>query len=152
MNKKSMKCYKHFFNYVNTNVFNLDGAVFITDYEAGLRKAIKTEFPNSKLYGCWFHFCQAVRRQITTKQKELAAYIRQNKKASLEYHKLLTLPLLPADHILGSFQTIKHDIEDFDHHFKFMSFLEYFERQWLTKVNLIIQTYIIIMVKWFLFL
>lgn len=144
MNKKSKKCYSHFFNYINNNLLNLNGAAFITDYEKGLRKAIKTEFPDSKLYGCWFHFCQAVRRRITTKHKQVARFIRQNKEASLEYHKLLTLPLLPATHILDSFQIIKRDIEDFDHHFEFAAFLEYYESQWLQKVNIIKYKYFLL--------
>lgn len=144
MNKKSKKCYSHFFQYVKQNSLNLDGATFMTDYEAGIRKAIRTEFPNSKLSGCWFHFCQAVRRRITTTNNELASYIRQNKQASFNYHKILTLPLLPASHILESFKKIQKDIESFDHHFKFASFLEYFEGQWLRKVWVLLHIHIYI--------
>lgn len=114
---------------------NLNGATFITDYEASLRKAIKTSFTDTKLYGCWFHFCQAVRRQVTTKHKPLAQLIRQDSKASLEYHKLLSLPLLPAAHIVGAFEKIKDDIEKIDRNFRFSDFLDYFEKQWLTKVS-----------------
>lgn len=135
MNKKLYKCYAHVFKYINDNILQLDGAVFITDYEMGLRKAIQSEFPNAKLFGCWFHFTQAVRRQVVMKYKELAKYIRENKKASLEYHKLLVLPLLPASHIVSSFESIKEAILEFDHHFNFMSFLGYYEIQWIKKVN-----------------
>lgn len=134
-NKKSAKCYAHVFNYINSNALNLNGATFITDYETSLRRAIKTSFLDTKIYGCWFHFCQAVRRQITTKHKQLSQLIRQNNKASLEYHKLLSLPLLPAMHILGAFGKIKKDIETLERHFEFSNFLEYFEKQWLQKVN-----------------
>lgn len=135
MSKKSRKSYEHLFNYINSEILPLNGATFITDYEMGLRNALKTVFPTSKLFGCWFHYCQSVRRQITTKYKDLAAHLRSNRKASLEYHKLLSLPLLPASHISGSFDMIKNQIEQFDHHFKFNSFLVYFENQWLKKVN-----------------
>lgn len=137
MSKKSTKCYVHLFNYLNSNILNLDGAVFISDYEIGLRKAIASEFPSSQLFGCWFHFCQAIRRQITTKCTGLASFIRENKMASLQYHKLLSLPLLPPQQIYSSFRSVKCEIEKLDHHLKFASFLEYYERQWLRKVKCI---------------
>lgn len=41
MNKKTKKSYEHVFNYINTNVVKLDGAVFMADFEIGLRSAIK---------------------------------------------------------------------------------------------------------------
>lgn len=137
MDTKSAKCYEHFLNYVNINILKLDGAVFMADYENGLRKAILKVFPSSKLFGCWFHFCHAVRRQITTKSKNLAAFIRDDKKASVEYHKLLSLPLLPYPHIRSSFQEIKSDIEKFDVEIKFAKFLEYYEKQWIGKVYIL---------------
>lgn len=30
----------------------------MTDYEAATRKAIKDQFPNSKVTGCYFHYVQ----------------------------------------------------------------------------------------------
>lgn len=135
MNKKSCKSYSHVFKYINTEVIELNGATFISDYEQSLRKAILNVFEGSKMYGCWFHYCQAVRRQITTKNKELAKFIRNNKKASLQYHKILSLPLLPPSHIKNSFDVIKTETEKFDHQFNFVSFFTYFENQWLVKVR-----------------
>lgn len=114
---------------------NLNGATFITDYEASLRRAIKSSFLDTKLYGCWFHYCQAVRRQITTKHKQLAQFIRQNSKASVEYHKILSLPLLPSAQIVSVFGKIKDDIGKLERHYEFTNFLLYFEKQWLTKVS-----------------
>lgn len=44
MNKKTKKSYEHVFNYINTNVVKLDGAVFMADFEIGLcyKKNIRT--------------------------------------------------------------------------------------------------------------
>lgn len=53
--RKSTKCYEHFFKYINDNVLDLDGATFVTDYEISLRTAIMIVFPKSKVIGCWFH-------------------------------------------------------------------------------------------------
>lgn len=125
-----------FIQLLNSNILNLDGAVFISDYEIGLRKAIASEFPSSQLFGCWFHFCQAIRRQITTKCTGLASFIRENKMASLQYHKLLSLPLLPPQQIYSSFRSVKCEIEKLDHHLKFASFLEYYERQCYERLNI----------------
>jgi len=30
------------------------------DFEKSLRKAIKKIFPNSNIYGCYYHYCKAV--------------------------------------------------------------------------------------------
>lgn len=36
----------------------------ITDYERALMTAVKSIFPESKLRGCWFHFCQVMSCEV----------------------------------------------------------------------------------------
>jgi hypothetical protein len=40
---------------------------FCSDYEKAVLNAIKTNFPNFSIYGCYFHFAQALWRQMQKK-------------------------------------------------------------------------------------
>ncbi|KNC23068.1 hypothetical protein FF38_01499 [Lucilia cuprina] len=81
-----------------------------------------------------FHFCQAIRRNIC-KRKSLLNYIRSSRNASLLYHKIMALPLLPANLIRSAFEEIKRNILIMDSEGFFVEFLKYFETQWLDKVG-----------------
>ncbi|XP_067635870.1 endoplasmic reticulum-Golgi intermediate compartment protein 2 isoform X3 [Eurosta solidaginis] len=135
MTKKSLKAYQHLFSYIQRSIIDLSQATFITDYETGLRSAIEKSFPDSKMFGCWFHYCQALRRFITMKDKRLAQYIRQNKEASRIYHKFLSLSLLPGMHISDSFQLLTEDLGKLNALDRFKSFIKYFENQWMQKID-----------------
>lgn len=135
MSKKSVNCYVHLLKYVNANLIDLNGAIFISDFESSLSKAIKLVCPLSKIFESWLHYCQAIRQYITTEIKGLSAFLRDNKQASLQYHKILALPLLPRSYICSSFNDIKNEIENSDYHLQFLPFLQYFEMYWLEKVN-----------------
>ena len=136
MNKKSEEAYISLFKYLDENIFKLNAATFMTDYETAMRNALKLIYPNSKLYGCWFHFCQAVRRHlIIQKRSVLLPFIRNNKNASLIYHKLLALPLLPAKSIPVMFEALKLQAQTFDSEKLFNKFFNYYEKQWIQKVH-----------------
>ncbi|XP_046806265.1 uncharacterized protein LOC124419747 isoform X2 [Lucilia cuprina] len=134
MSKKSKEAYKELLQYIQENIFDMDPSKCVTDYEQGLRAAINSVFPRSKLVGCWFHFCQAIRRSVT-KQKPLLEFLRSSRNASLLYHKVLALPLLPPDLIKNSFKDIKSQIFLMDSNNIFLPFLKYFENQWINKVG-----------------
>ncbi|KRX52806.1 hypothetical protein T09_8939 [Trichinella sp. T9] len=42
----------------------LEPAKFVCDFETALIPAIQGNFPNTQVQGCFFHFCQAVLRQV----------------------------------------------------------------------------------------
>lgn len=124
------------FRYINDNIIRLEPTSFMGDFENGLRKSIKRVFPQSIIRGCWFHFCQAVRRNVSVKYHPLAEFIRTNKSASKAFHKILCLPLLPADDIPFIYNVIKSEVIEFDTKSKFKAFLEYFENFWINQVKL----------------
>lgn len=136
MDKRTKKAYDHLFNYIHNNIFKLDANSFMTDFETALQSSLKKNFANAKLYGCWFHFCQAIRRNIGKKFKNLSEYIRSDRKCSKVYHKFLTLPLLPAKTIPTAFSILTKEINTFDNDKKFGEFIEYFDKQWMKKVRL----------------
>lgn len=134
MTKKSTEAYKAVFAYINDNIFDLNASSFMTDYESGLRKALKEMYPTAKMVSCWFHFCQAVRRKCS-KIPNFFAKIQKNEAAERLFLKFLALPLLPADKILEAFNMLKL-AANATSGIPFKSFLKYFESQWLQKVSL----------------
>ena len=112
MDKKSLSSYKYVLDYINNSIFKLEASSFITDFEYALQKSSRTIFPEAKVRGCWFHFCQAVRRRIAQKHNVWAAYLRSNKQAKDIYRKLLVLPLLPAADIKLTFYVIKEHLKE----------------------------------------
>ncbi|XP_070072587.1 uncharacterized protein [Drosophila takahashii] len=134
MNKKNKKCYEELLQYIKENVFDLEPSKIITDYEAAMRKAIRNVYPTVKTVGCWFHFCQALRRNMS-KRKSLLEFIRNSKLASSDFHKILALPLLPLYLIESVFHEIKIRIFMFDVNNDFRNFLTYFDKQWIKKVG-----------------
>lgn len=85
-----------------------------------------------RLYGCWFHFCQGLRRHANA-IPGFVANIRVNP-ATLElYAKFLCLPLLP-DHMIGdAFNLLNAECESYDA-VLFRRFLKYFNKQWIIQV------------------
>lgn len=134
MDKKTKQAYIHLLQYINENIYKMEPNSFMTDYETSLQNALKVVFPNAQCYGCWFHYCQAIRRNISKKHSKLAELIRANGQASVLYHKILSLPLLPAKSIPVTLYILKEEISNIDNFNGFSKFFNYFEKQWMKKV------------------
>lgn len=130
MSRKTEKCYTHLFQTLK-EIFPLHGKSVMTDFELAMRNAIRNVYPTLKMYTCWFHFCQAVKRKAS-QLMHLMAQLKINENIKNAYYKLLCLPLLPASEILACFQMIKSQVADEK---VFKPFLRYFETQWIKKVN-----------------
>ncbi|XP_075161057.1 uncharacterized protein LOC142233879 [Haematobia irritans] len=134
MDGKTKKIYDSLFHYIKENIYNMEPSVVITDYEEALRQSIKQVYPGIKMVGCWFHYCQAIKRNMRS-HKQLLQYIKSSKPASAEYHKIMALPLLPPNLIGTSFRDIKGKIFLMDSEGVFLPFLNYYERQWIQKIG-----------------
>lgn len=135
MSGKDTRLYKEVFNYIEENVFKLMPSSFMTDFEAGLRRAIREHWQSIrelKLYSCWYHYCAAIRRRIRTLQ--LLELIADNSDARKIYRKLLSLPLLPTELIEHGYQLIKEDARAKNLLKAFRKFFQYFESFWLNLV------------------
>lgn len=137
MDKKSEEAYFNLFSYINDNIFCLNPNIILTDYETAMRKALVTVFPMAKLLGCWFHYTQAIMRNLKTKYKYLMKFITTSPVGSGILYKIMALPLLPAKNIAFVFNQLKLNIKLFDHQNKFHEFISYFEKQWLKKVIIV---------------
>jgi len=107
MDKRTKEAYTHLFRYIDENIFKFEPAGFMSDFEVALQNSLRDVFPSATTYGCWFHFCQAIRRMVVKKFPKLAERVREDRHASKLYHKILSLPLLPARDIETMFYCIQ---------------------------------------------
>lgn len=140
MSKKSQVAYEHAFNYIENNIFPLSSAITITtDYEKAMRNALSKINPIARMYACHFHFCQAVKRRAT-KIDGLVNFIRTNIKAESIYYRLMSLPLLPSNFIMATFEQLKNEVLELKKKC-FRNFFAYFENQWIKNVSSILLIY-----------
>lgn len=98
--------YRYILQEIKRGVLDATGTPFtphmvITDFEVGLINAIRTELPNARSRGCYFHFCQSLWRKIT----ELGLKAAYNVDPLLKrvVGKILSLGHLPAAHVAMNF-------------------------------------------------
>lgn len=132
MSNKCTEAYEAIFNYIENELFAMDPASFMADFEAGIRKAIKKCYPSAKLFGCWYHFSAAVRRRMT--KNGLRKLIKDNPEALAVYLKLLRLPLLPPNCIVEGYNLIVKEARSKKLYSKFQNLFSYFEKFWMSMV------------------
>lgn len=106
----------------------------MTDYELAMRNAIGIQYPEMNQRNCWFHFCQAVKKNAS----RIAGFIhliRNNLREREIYYKIMCIPLLPADMIHSAFDLLSKKAERVENA-GFHQFLQYYERQWLIRVRI----------------
>lgn len=132
---KKASLYNEVFDYIEEkNLFKISPtASFMLDFEGGLRKAIKTRYPNGNIKGCWYHYTAALRRKF--KSLHMLRLIADNEAANQIYRKLLSLPLVPHDSIEDAYNLIKSEAREKRLYNAFNRFFLYFERFWLNLVR-----------------
>lgn len=133
MTDKKCPTYEAVFKYIDDNVFKMKPNRFMTDFEAGMRKALRKCFPSCILNGCWFHFRAAVRRKF--RSLNLYNLIADDIDARTIYRKILNLPLLPTEHLLHGYEIIKQDAKRMGVLVQLKPIFEYFEYFWLELVE-----------------
>ena len=131
MSRKT-EAYKGVFTYIENNVCSLKCRSFMTDYETAMRNALRAVYPETSLFACWFHFCQACKRQAS-KFEGFVTRLRQDKELQKIYAKFLAVPLIPSEDINQAFDMLCHEANAKDRQF-FKRFINYFRRQWILKV------------------
>lgn len=132
MSKKTQTAYEHVFNFIEKKLkFSFDGMSFTTDYEKAMRNAIRNLYPEIKLVACWFHFAQAVKKN-SSQINGFVRFLRGNKLAEDLYYKFQCIPLLPANYISSTYETLKREAYAIDKS-AFQQFISYYEKQWIIK-------------------
>lgn len=77
--------------------FNLSPNVITVDFETGLIPALQTEFPMARLRGCYFHFCQAIYREV--QQQGLSRKYANDDATRKHIRLLLALAFVPINDV-----------------------------------------------------
>lgn len=132
MSNKKASTYKAVFNYIES-IYSLKPATMITDYENGLRKAIKECYPYVHLNGCWFHYCFALRRKAL--KLKLHGLIYKNENGNIIFYQLKCIPLLPSLLIHKGFKIVKKNARMNGLQKYFSPLFRYWENYWLKIVS-----------------
>ena len=105
----------------------------MSDWERGSRNAFRHAYPGIRIYGCWFHYTQAIWRKV--QKCGLTSCYRNNPELALFVQKIMAIPLLPCDLIHSTYYVLQTPALQPIDKWKLDSFLRYFEKQWLKQVN-----------------
>ncbi|CAF2126758.1 unnamed protein product [Rotaria magnacalcarata] len=134
---KKASTYKQIFNELKTIAsrkgMNFSPAVIMSDFESALVSAVKSEFPSSQHKCCFFHFCQAIYRQMQT--LGLQQYYGSDETFRLLCRKIMALALMPLDKVLNGLEGIKNSAQNLFNS-EMSKLLEYFEKNWRSNIEL----------------
>lgn len=136
MTSKSADCYTAVFNYIKEYVFDLQPTTIMTimtDWETGMRCAIRTCFPNCALKGCWYHYCAALRKKML--KLGLHSDLKLNANARLIKQMMMSLPLLPSEKFAEGYEHIQTLTKEHDLWNTFKHFFTYFNSYWIAQVS-----------------
>lgn len=129
MTRKTANCYNALFEFIENKLFQMQSKEIMSDFEEGLRSAIKKQWPNVILHGCWFHFCRAIMKKSI--KYGMKNFIRQNERTKGIRKALMSIPLLPADKIQEGFDCIKDYAKKHQLFKGFSRLFSYFKSYWL---------------------
>lgn len=132
MSRKTAEAYAAVFDFIETRLLKLEPKQVMTDFENGLRLAIRKRWPHVDINGCWIHYCRAVQRKC--RRLGFSKIIKQNGNARVMQKAVMSLPLLPSDRFLEGYKTIKTFASKKRLLKRFGSFFKYFERYWFNQV------------------
>lgn len=128
MTRKTEVAYTHLFRKIDNSIFKLEPASIMSDFERALRNAIRTVYSNCQLNGCWFHYCQAIRRKCLS-IRGFNIKLDADEGAKKLFHKFLAIPLVRIDLINVAVTHLVAESIQFGP--EFAVFVDYFERQWM---------------------
>lgn len=134
MTRRTTNAYVAALQYVNENIIELKGMGIIIDFEKAMRAALKKVSPNIPILGCWFHFCQALRRQMAS-MEHLFALIKDNSDAKNIFRKFQCIALLPYDKIKDAFVYLLREALEEKRFKEFAPFISYFKKEWMEIVK-----------------
>lgn len=131
MSNRTAESYQAVIEYIEKNVFQLEPASIMTDWEMGMRKALRLCYPHCILRGCWFHYCQSLRKKFI--KLGLASLLKMDDFAKKISQQFMSLPLLPKEHFEAGLNYIKRLIPGYQLLASFRQFLSYFNF-WVRQV------------------
>lgn len=132
MTRKTAEAYSALFEFIEKKLFNLEPTETMTDFEEGLRLAIKIHWPSTSIKGCLWHFKRAIEKKCKT--LGLHNLFKKNKLARKIKTMLTNVPLLPEHLLVDGYKSIKDFARRSKLDKRFEEVFSYFERYWLKQV------------------
>lgn len=132
MSRRTTEAYSTALEYLHQNLIPLVGNGIIIDFEKAMRSALHNLNTGINILGCWFHFCQALRRKMAS-VKLLFEIIRTDHTAKDIFRRIQCLALLPPDQIQPAFINLSR--EGLKHSENFSEFIDYFYDEWILRVK-----------------
>ncbi|KRY54764.1 Protein Asterix [Trichinella britovi] len=104
---------------------NLNPQTIICDFETALIPAIQGYFPNTRVQGCYFHFCQAVHRKVG--ELGLKTQYRQHEETRRKIRMLLATAFLPVPHVNTGVSLLEAGTTG-----TLAALFQYFRQEWMT--------------------
>ena len=86
-------------------ILDFSPKIAVSDFEKAPRNAFTHFFPGIKVFGCWFHSTQAIWKK--TQFLGLEKLYKNNSSFANWLRKLMALPLLPKDKLVGVFSILE---------------------------------------------
>ncbi|CAF1539774.1 unnamed protein product [Adineta ricciae] len=112
---------------------------WMSDFEGGLIRVIKEEFPETEILGCTFHYCQAIYRNIQS--NGLQESYQNIDKVQQIFRHIMALAFIPYEQIRKVyFEVIKPELNAIPAKPVFLRqnirlFFKYFESYWLKRID-----------------
>lgn len=132
MTKRSTEAYLNVLKYIHENLIPIEGSSIIIDFERAMRLALIKLNTKIDILGCWFHFCQSLRRKLAS-MSELFKQVRSNEKLKSIFRQFQCLALLPHDIIETTFIELSKEALKLSD--KFAPFIDYFNSEWIKIVK-----------------
>ncbi|KRZ86593.1 hypothetical protein T08_7341 [Trichinella sp. T8] len=108
---------------------DLNPETIICDFETALIPAIRGYFPNTRVQGCYFHFCQAVHRKVG--ELGLKARYRTEEPTKRKIRMLLATAFLPVPHVNTGVSLLEAGTTG-----NLSALFQYFRQEWMTDERL----------------
>ncbi|KRY31149.1 hypothetical protein T01_13745 [Trichinella spiralis] len=108
---------------------DLNPDTIICDFETALIPAIRGYFPNTRVQGCCFHFCQAVHRKVG--ELGLKTRYRTEEPTKRKIRMLLATAFLPVPHVNTGVSLLEAGTTG-----NLSALFQYFRQEWMTDERL----------------
>jgi len=130
---KKENTYKLMFQALKSLISNLSPLNIMMDFEKGAMNAVKFEFPNASINGCFFHLSQCVWRHV--QETGLQKKYRENSDFALYIRMLPALAYVPTHKVVDAFEKLLDTDFYIQNEEVLMPLIDYFEGNWIGRLH-----------------
>lgn len=132
LKNKDKKTYNLFFSFLKNKRKDLNPKNITIDFEMAAINSFLEVFESTVIYGCFFHFCQAIWRKI--QEIGLQKWYKESTENSNLIKKFNALAYLPESDVKTGFYTLVESVSQ-ESFILLKKFFIYFEKTWIGNVE-----------------